>query len=293
VLIRPIALPLPLLAIIGVAIVCRGLGWRKWLLATVACCLGIGLALGPWLLRNYALTGHLAISQQSGASLAYHKVVDVTLWSKGLARYRFDPAAVAAVRNQIDVRLRHEWPERYGPLTAEKQQSLTWENLNFGKPLAPGVDPFKASALLWSIGADMLASRLWAMVKCFTVQGLFMLIFPLGLVLWPPANAGSAPLSMLFGGQGVLAAKVFPGIIGAVYAALVLWVLVRFIASIVRRQWPAALWAFWPAAAMFALSLPFEDPRFRLPLIPLFWILAVAQSPKYQISNLKSLPPCP
>ena len=87
----------------------------------------------------------------------------------------------------------------------------------------------------------------------------------------------SAPLSMLLGGRGVLAAKVVPALIG--------WIVVRLIAAAVRRRWPAGFFAFWPALAMFAFSLPSEDPRFRLPLIPLFWILAVAQHPSPELKT--------
>jgi hypothetical protein len=324
VLIRPIALPLPLLAIAGVAIV----NWRaargrreaspdhwcenpfshpapagipsrdpaparrhpksevrnRLFPGVLACSLGVVAALAPWLLRNRVLTGHLAISQQSGASLAYHKVVDIVLWSEGRPQYRFDPDATAEVRDRIDQRVRREWPARYGPLTNRQLETLTWHNLNFGKPVA--VDPFKASSMLWSVGLHMLADRPWATLKCFAVQGLFMLIFPLGLVLWPPAGSGSAPLSMILGGKGLLAAKVIPAALGAAYAALTFWIVVRLVIAAVHRRWPAGLFAFWPALAMFVFSLPSEDPRFRLPLIPLFWILAVAQ-------NRVAFPPTP
>jgi len=276
VLIRPIALPLPALALAGIAIADRQTTWRKWLTLNLACLLGIALTLGPWLLRNRIVAGHFALSQQSGASLAYHKVVDVVLWSEGRPEYRFDPAVTAEVRERIDTRLRHEWPDVHGPATAEQLKTLTWRNLNFGKPVA--VDPFEASKMLWSIGLDMLTGRLWPTVKCFAVQGLFMLVFPLGLVLWPPAGAGSAPLSMLSGAAGGLAAKAISALIGLAYAALTLWVLIRLAIAVIHRHWPAGVFVFWPALAMFAFSLPSEDPRFRLPIIPLLWILAVAQA---------------
>lgn len=277
VLIRPIALPLPLLALVGVAAAAWRSNWQKWLVLNLACLLGTTAVMGPWLARNRIVAGHWALSQQSGASLAYHKVVDVTLWAEGRPEYRFDTdGAVAEIRERIDRRLRHEWTDRYGPLSKEQLETLTWRNLNFGRPVA--ADPFDASSMLWSIGLDMLAGRLWAMIRCFTVQGLFMLIFPLGLLLWPPAGSGSAPLSMLLGGGGALA-KVIPGLIGAAYAALAAWILVRVVATALRRRWPAGFFALWPALAMFAFSLPSEDPRFRLPLIPLFWILAVSRPP--------------
>ncbi|MEP0841476.1 MAG: glycosyltransferase family 39 protein, partial [Phycisphaerae bacterium] len=207
VLIRPIALPLPILVVVGMILVSliprrrnqppgpdppsaiRRVG------PAVACLLGVAVTLWPWLLRNHRLTGHVALSQQSGASLAYHKVLDVILWSEGRARDRFDPAVAAEVRSRIDRRLREAWRRRVGPLTAEQEASLDWHALNFGGRLADGLDPFVASRLLWSIGLETLADHPWAAMKCLTVQGLLMLIFPLGLVLWSPAGAGAAPLS--------------------------------------------------------------------------------------------------
>ena len=279
VLIRPIAAPLPLLALIGVTVAAFSIRnpqstIRNCLLPAFACLLGLALTLGPWLARNRVLSGHFAISCQSGASFAYHKVVDVVLWSEGRPEYRFDPTATAEVRERIDARLRREWPQARSPATPEELKTLTWQNLNFGKPVA--VDPFTASSVLWSIGLDTLKSHPGAMVKCFAVQGAFMLIFPLGLVLWPPAGTGSAPFSMLLGGGAGMLARALPPVIGAAYGALALFVLLRLIIAVWRRRWPAGFFTLWPMLLMFAFSLPSEDPRFRLPLVPLLWILAVA-----------------
>jgi hypothetical protein len=198
------------------------------------------------------------------------------LWSQGNPQYRFDPTIAAEMRDQIDAQLQAKWQEQFGHLTPEEKDSLTWRKLNFGKPLAHGVDPMAASNILWSIGTDFLKSHPADMFKCFAVQGSLMLIFPLGLVLWPPASSGSASFSMLMGNQGPRAALVST-VIGSAYAILALWIIANLIMAVARRRFPAGYFAFWPAAAMFIFSLPFEDPRFRLPLIPLFLILARPQ----------------
>lgn len=323
VLIRPIALPLPILALLGV-ILATASGRRHGsppsaisrskaaLAAAMLCLAGTAIPLVPWLVRIHALTGHVAISQQSGASLAYHKVVDVILWSQGRAPDRFDESVTGEIRREIDDELRHRWLDTVGPLTPAELESLSWKNLNYGKPLAGSVDPFIASRLLWAIGRDRLAERPAALFRCFTAQGVMMLIFPLGLVIWPPTGSGAAPLATLLG-EGP-AAQVVSVLIGGAYAALIgfalarltLVVVVRLATRISRlrsagtapkndrsragRPGLNGSFAVWPALAMWILSLPFEDPRFRLPLVPLFWILAVSNSYRRGLPSAGSIP---
>ena len=191
------------------------------------CVVGVAAVVGPWLLRNRIVAGHWALSCQSGASFAYHKVADVVLWSQGRHRERFDAQALDEVRIAIDQRLRHEWRQRFGPLTPRQEQALTWTRLNFGR--TEGIDPFVASSLLWKVGRQMLAGRGRAMAACFTAQGLDMLIFPLGLVLDPPAGQGSAPFSLLGGGQS-RTAQAAAAVIGSAYAVLAV----------------LAAWSLWP-----------------------------------------------
>jgi hypothetical protein len=243
----------------------------------LTCLTGSALTIAPWLLRNQSLTGHLALTHQTGASFAYHKVADVILRSQGRADERFSPDALEEIRDELDRRLREKWEQQFGLLTPAQRDSLTWRKLNYGHPVA--VDPFVASSLLWSVGLEALADRKLALVQTFTIQGVNMLIFPLGLVLDPPAGTGSTPMSTLLAGRGPLVSTLAPAIIGLAYAALALAVLLRLVTAARRRRLPAASFAFWPAIAMLVLSLPFEDPRFRLPLIPLFWILAVWHRP--------------
>jgi hypothetical protein len=243
------------------------------LLLAGTCAAGSLLIVGPWMIRNKLVGGHLALSYQSGASLAYHKVADVMLWAAGRHDYRFDSRALDDVRSQIDRRLVTRYAERFGPLSAAQQAELRWETLNYGT--ARSIDAFAASSLLWEIGLDILREHPMAAAQCFAVQGLSMLAFPLGLVIDPPAGGGAIPLSSLGGQVGVRMA--LAGLIGVLYAALAGACVWRLLAATWRRSWPTAFFAFWPAAALFVLSLPFEDPRFRLPIIPFLWIMAVGE----------------
>ena len=273
------------------------------------CLVGVAALVGPWLLRNRIVAGHWALSHQSGDNFAYRKVADVVLWSQGRHRERFDAQALDEVRIAIDQRLRHEWRQRFGPLTPRQEQALTWTRLNFGR--TEGIDPFVASSLLWKVGRQMLAGRGRAMAACFTVQGLKMLVFPLGLVLDPPAGQGSAPFSLLGGGQS-RTAQAAAAVIGSTYAVLAVlaaWGLLSaarrrcwpgekkgsgvFCAKhpsgrsgkrlptpfflLWHRRWPAHFFAVWLILALLLPTLPFEDPRFRLPLVPFLWLLAVSR----------------
>jgi len=278
VLVRPIGMVLPLLAWLGVGVAARrrhpsGALARGTCLA-LACAAGTAAVVGPYLLRNRIVAGHFALTPQTGTSFAYHKVVDVVLFSQGRSRYRFDARTLDEIRTDIDHRLRQKWEQSYGPLTPAQREELTFAKLNFGE--AEGVDPFAASSLLWSVGLELLADRPWALVQCFVTQGAKMLIFPLGLVLCPPAGEGTAPLSTLLG-SGSIAASAAAAALGACYAALILAVCGRLIAAAWRRSWPGHCFVIFPMLALFALALPFEDPRFRLPLIPFLWLLAVAR----------------
>jgi len=276
VLVRPIGLLLPPLAWLGVSLAARRRSHSRAFLRGIglalACAAGTAAVVGPYLLRNRIVAGHFALTPQTGTSFAYHKVVDVVLFSQGRSRYRFDAQTLDEIRTQIDHRLQTKWEQSYGPLTPAQREALTFAKLNFGE--AESVDPFAASSLLWSVGLEMLADRPGALVQCFVTQGATMLIFPLGLILFPPAGEGAAPLSMLLG-SGSIAAIAVAAALGACYAALILAVCGRLIAAARRRSWPNHFFVIWPTLALFALALPFEDPRFRLPLIPFLWLLAV------------------
>lgn len=292
VLIRPIGMLLPVVACIGIAVQALRRGGRHRerdaggpleppqaprlgrLQSVTLCVLGVTVVLGPWLVRGRAISGHWAISDQSGASFAYHKVVDVVLWSEGRQAQRFDSDAVASVRERIDQRLRELWAARHGPLTPAERDALRWERLNFGE--AAGIDRVEASSLLWEAGVEQLRGRWWALVRCFTAQGVSMLVFPLALVIAPPAGEASSPLSMLGGGgaAGRLAALA----IGLAYVVLAIGSTSRLMMASVRRRWSPAFFAAVPALVLFVLSLPSEDPRFRLPLVPLLWLLMLADA---------------
>jgi hypothetical protein len=279
VLVRPIGLLLPLLAVLGIAWpAARHPRPHRRLLPLILCLFGAALPLGSWMARNRAVAGHFALSSQTGPSFAYHKVADVILWAQGLHDHRFDPEALDTVRTMIDRRLLEKWPQRVGPLTPQQRSDLTWTRLNFGRTRT--VDPFVASSLLWEVGREMLAGRRAAMLACYAAQGAGMLVFPLGLIIDPPAGTASAPLSLIGGGSAL--SKALAVAIGSAYAALALAVLCRLIAAVWRHRYSAHLFALWPALTLFLPIMPFEDPRFRLLLIPLLWLLAVGNTTSSQ-----------
>lgn len=277
VVVRPIGLPIPLLAIIGAGWCHRQSGAGSAVRGSALCAAGVLMAVAPWVVRNRLVAGAWAISSQSGASFAYHKVVDVVLWSQGRDTYRFDAATIAEVRDSIDRKLQSQWERRFGLLTPDQRENLTWRKLNYGR--AEGVDPFLTSRLLWSVGWETLreAGGLRPMIGCFTEQGIKMLVFPLGLLLDPPVNEGAAPLSILGGRQGWIAARLAPMCIGLAYGSLVALAGWRVIVAVLKQSRLEAGFALWPAMALFVFSLPFEDPRFRLPMMPFIWLLAMSR----------------
>ncbi len=284
VLVRPIGIVLPALACLGVAIAGgRASGPRGLRPALV--CVGVSAAIvGAWMVRSAGVAGHFALSSQAGASLAYHKVADVVLWSEGRSDRRFDAEALAEVRDRVDERVRERWRERHGTLSEEERADLTWRRLNFGE--TRHVDPFEASSVLTAVGLEMMGERKRAVVACFATQGVGMLVFPLGLVVSPPESA--APLSSLFGGGGGIGRQVVPAIIGTAYGLLFGAVVYRVIQAARRRRLGGALFALWPMLGLFVLSLPFEDPRFRLPLVPMMWIIAVPPRCLRDVAEVRS-----
>jgi len=288
VLVRPIGILLPPLAWLSVLAATRKEGRTRAAVTTLACCLGTAGTVTPWLVRNHRVTGHVTLTCQSGASFAYHKVVDVILHEQGRADHRFDPHTLDAVRRQIDERLRTRWQERFGPLSPAQREALSWHKLNFGIVEAD-IDPALASSMLWSVGLEMIADRKRALVECFLAQGAGLLAFPLGLVLFPPAGR-TAPFSMLLGTAGSKVALAVSLILGAAYTALAAAVLVRLAVAVVRRSWPPCMHLFWPFAGLLCLTFPFEDPRFRLPLVPLMWIMVVGRAKGREESRVSSSP---
>ena len=282
VLVRPIGLVVPPLAWLGVWLTARHRSPSRarsgGICLALACAAGTSAVVGPYLVRNRIVAGHFALTPQTGPSFAYHKVVDVVLCSQGQSRYRFDTQTLDEVRAQIDCRLQTQWEREYGPLTPAQREALTFAKLNFGE--AESVDPFAASSLLWSVGLELLADRPWALVQCFVAQGVKMLIFPLGLVLFPPDGEGAAPLSTLLG-PGSTAAGAVAAALGLYYTALILAVCARLIAAARRRHWPGHFFVIGPMLTLFVLTLPFEDPRFRLPLVPFLLLLAVGRQVRH------------
>src|SRR5205085_4029764 len=159
---------------------------------------------------------------------------------------------------------------QFGPLTSAQRASLNWRVLNYDRPSY--VDPFVASQLLRHVGVQILWEYRQSVLPCFFAQGVSMLIFPLGLVIAPPA--GATPLTLLAGGGRL--SLVAGAALGAAYGMLLAVVLWRLWNVVWLRQRPRHLFMLWPALALFVFSLPSEDPRFRLPIVPLMLMLALA-----------------
>ncbi|HSW45754.1 MAG TPA: hypothetical protein VLM89_09295, partial [Phycisphaerae bacterium] len=189
--------------------------------------------------------------------------------------HRFDPGTLDTVRTMIDRRLQQKWQERFGMLTPRQREQLTWQKLNFGQ--SEGIDPFVTSELLWEVGWEMLAGRRADLLACCVTQGVGLFVFPLNLLIDPPAGSRSAPLSLLGDGRTRVSWAVAAAV-GCAYAALALTALCRLLFAACGRRGPARLFAFWPLLVLFLPVLPFEDPRFRLTLVPMLWLLAVGRS---------------
>ena len=235
------------------------------------CLLGAGLVVSPWIIRNGLVGGHYQLNCEAGPAFAYHKVVDVILWSQGRSDERFNQAAVVSVRESIDEKLRAAWAARVGPLDDATRERLCCEKLNFG--LDYGSDPFDAHRLFVRVGMGELFARPGSTASCFIVQGLKLFIFPLGLVLDPPAGEGAAPLSTLLGGGGILRRAIIPAMIGVVYAGLALLAFVRIFPTAYGVDFHAGIFAVMPVICLFVQTLPFEDPRFRLSMTPFLLML--------------------
>jgi len=274
---RPIGCFLPVAAVAGL-LLRRQIGWGRRLRDAAVCLAATGLVVGPWLVRNYRVTGRVAISQQSGVSLAYFKVVEVLVWQRGLTEHRFDPQVLRVFMEAMDRRLQAAWAERYGPLSPEQRNELVWSNLIYGNVRT--VNAVDLSRVLWRIGMDMLADRPLTTFACYAARMTSMLTFPLAIGLWPPAKPQSAPFATILGESRPLLARAAAVVLGAAFAALGAAATVRVMTAI-RRGGRFGAWFAVVAAVLFVLlTVPFEDPRFREPIVPLLLVIALTPQPR-------------
>ncbi len=272
---RPIGVFLPPLAAVGLFVRGRQAVTAGRALREATICLAAALLVAaPWLGRNLATSGRLALSHQSGVSLAYFKVVEVLLWERGRTADRFDPAIVTPILEDMDARLVRRWEREHGPLTAEQKTELRWSNIIYGNIRA--VPPVEVSRTLWRIGIEMLAARPAATVACFAARAVSLVTYPAAIGLWPPRNAGAAPFATLLGVTRPQAARALAVALGAAFAVLAAAALLRVSIAVWRRRRLAVWFAIWTALGLVAMTVPFEDPRFREPLVPMLLLAAFA-----------------
>ena len=214
-----------------------------------------------WMLRNQAVAGHFALSDQGGVVLAYFKSAEVELWHQGRTRDRYTETTLDAERlnephivwESIDEELR----ERFSSLPESQQSSLRWQNLAQGN--RSKVDSFAVSAALSQIGLSRLAEHPMSTAVCYLVRCGSILTFPLNLAIKVPTS--------------VLIDRPKAATMGCIYLALCSVVFARMF-----RGCLAFSQLYFPAACAVALLLvatPQIDPRFRVPLIPLLIVLAL------------------
>lgn len=214
-----------------------------------------------WMLRNQAVAGHFALSDQRGVVLAYFKSTEVELWRQGRTRDRYTETTLNAGRlnephivwESIDEELR----EKFSSLPESQKSSLRWQNLAQGN--RSRVDSFAVSAALSQIGVSRLAEHPMSTAACYLVRCGSLLTFPLNLAIKVPT--------------GVVIDRPKAAAMGCLYLALCGLVVARMF-----RGCPAFAQVYFPAACTVALLLvatPQIDPRFRVPVIPLLVVLAL------------------
>jgi hypothetical protein len=283
---RPIGIVLPLLAVAGLSLG-RGASRRRAFERAATCLIATSLVVVPWLVRNARVSGRLAISHQSGVSLAYFKVVDVLLWERGMTAARFDPEALRPLYDEIDRRLLERWERENGPVGADQAADLRHTNLIYGN--MRHLNAVDVSRTLWRISVEMLAQRPGAATECYAARAMSMLAFPLSIAVWPPANEGSMPFAASIGAGHASLARVLAAAVGGAFALLVGAASLRVAAALWRRERFGAWFAVVAAAGLIAMTIPFEDPRFREPIVPALLLIALwrqhhADGPETEIS---------
>ena len=118
VLTRPIGLYLPFVLLPTSWYLGRHLNRRRHLGVLMAFALSFGLTVGPWVGRNYALTGVPLVSTIEGTNLLYHRAASALADSQGL-----DFVRNPEVRRVISTQLHTQVLERYSPEANPAQRS--------------------------------------------------------------------------------------------------------------------------------------------------------------------------
>lgn len=269
VLIRPVALLVPILLFMGLLVAAyRGRRsertapspHRTWLgLTTFA--LSCGVLVGPWMVRNRIVAGHVALSHQGGIVLAYFKATEVALWNRNRTADRYVEASMEPTKagqprtvwNEIDARLRDEYPQ----LTEVERSSLRWSNLAQGNRTT--VDSFEISRALSGIAWSYLLEKPMGTLACCLTRCGSILTFPLNLALRPAT--------------GVPERRVRSLVLAAPFVLLAAAVVLRLLRG--RMTFHAAYVPLACTAALLVATTPQLDPRFRVPMIPFLIVLAL------------------
>jgi len=298
VLVRPVAMLVPLVVFLGLCLP-RSRGgeskraFRKSWQRAAVCVMVCAVVISAWMMRNRVVAGHFALSHQGGIVLAYFKAAEVELWRQGKAVDRYVETSLSPARandphevwDEIDGRLR----VALAHLPEDQRGELSWRNLARGNQTT--VDSFEISDALSGVGLTMLFEDPLSTAFCYGTRMGSLLTFPLNQVIRPPTGVPQRRLrwTVMAGPYVVLVLASLMGIIRRWRAGS------RAArgdgASADSRQdrhWlPALMPAYFPLAATIALlvaTTPQIDPRFRVPLIPLLAFLAMLP-PRSAIGN--------
>jgi len=270
VLVRPIGVALIPLALCGAALApSRG---RTWLARLVACLVGVSVTVGSWMGRNKVVAGDFALSHVTGPVLTYFKVKEVLLWAQGQTSKRYDDAVTQRLWEQFDRQIRDRWVRTYGPLSPQARQELVWSEITTGRVRA--VNSLLLDRDTMQVGLAILKEHPWATATCWAARCVSILTFPLNLAIWPPDTTSAFPFAVLLPDVSLSARRAFGALLALPYVVLSIMAAWRAIRLLSARQWSVVFTCWAPALALLLAASPQEDPRFRLPMIPLLLIVA-------------------
>jgi 4-amino-4-deoxy-L-arabinose transferase-like glycosyltransferase len=270
VLTRPLAAVLVPVLILGTLLV-DGIPLQR-LGRTAVCLLGLALVVGPWLVRNRIVAGRFVLSHQAGTVLTYYKAIEVVFWNADQTRQRYSQEAIHRVWEHFDEQVRQRWAADHGPLSADQARDIAWPQIAWGRVRT--VNPVLLDQEVRRVGLQTLAEHPWATAGCWLTRCGSILTFPLTLAIHPPSDPRSLPFANLLPNLSPARRRAFalvlagPFVLVTVLAAWRLRFLVR-----ARLAFPL-LTCLVPVVALLVATSPQEDPRFRVPMIPLLLLLA-------------------
>jgi len=245
VLTRPIGLYLPFVLLPASWYLGRHLKRRQHLGVLVAFALSFGLTVGPWVGRNYALTGVPLVSTIEGTNLLYHRAASALADSQGL-----DFVRNPEVRRVILTQLHTQVLERYSPEANPAQRSRAESALGLEILLYHPIGTLKTTL-------RVLVLQVLPHVRSRGVSPLFTL---LGL---PTPWVGDTLTEFTL--TGFYALFLFLMYINALYGAY----------RLAHQRWPSFLFLVGLLGYFAIISAgPEADLRFRVPYMPYLAALA-------------------